>query len=178
MATLTISRLYKQFGSVEVLKGIDLEAQTGEFVALVGPLRLRQVDAARHDRRAGKRQRGRDPHRRQLVEWVARGSRHRDGVPYLCTYPTMTARQHDLRHGKPTECQNPSRTPRSSPSPHSCRSSRSSTAARSAFRRPAAALAMGRALVRDPKLFLFDEPCPISTPSCASTCAPRSRSCT
>ena len=37
MATLTVSRLYKRFGSVEVLKGIDLEAQTGEFIALVGP---------------------------------------------------------------------------------------------------------------------------------------------
>ncbi len=29
MATLTVSRLLKRFGSVEVLKGIDLEAQTG-----------------------------------------------------------------------------------------------------------------------------------------------------
>ena len=37
MATLSVSRLYKRFGSVEVLKGIDLEARTGEFVALVGP---------------------------------------------------------------------------------------------------------------------------------------------
>src|SRR6202034_867251 len=37
MATLTVSRLTKRFGSVEVLKGIDLEAKTGEFIALVGP---------------------------------------------------------------------------------------------------------------------------------------------
>src|SRR6201993_5613181 len=37
MATLSILGLYKRFGSVEVLKGIDLEAQTGEFIALVGP---------------------------------------------------------------------------------------------------------------------------------------------
>src|SRR5258708_6204831 len=37
MATLTVSRLTKRFGSVQVLKGIDLEAKTGEFVALVGP---------------------------------------------------------------------------------------------------------------------------------------------
>ena len=39
-------------------------------------------------------------------------------------------------------------------------------------------VAMGRAIVRDPQVFLFDEPCRISTPSCASPCAPRSRNCT
>src|SRR3982750_4704290 len=37
MSTLTISALRKNFGAVEVLKGIDLEAQNGEFIALVGP---------------------------------------------------------------------------------------------------------------------------------------------
>src|SRR5260370_30142591 len=37
MATLTISGLHKRFGAVEVLKGINLEAHAGEFVALVGP---------------------------------------------------------------------------------------------------------------------------------------------
>ncbi|TIW91750.1 MAG: ABC transporter ATP-binding protein, partial [Mesorhizobium sp.] len=37
MSTLTIRSLRKNFGAVEVLKGIDLEAQNGEFIALVGP---------------------------------------------------------------------------------------------------------------------------------------------
>ena len=37
MATLTIHALRKRFGAVEVLKGIDIEARTGEFIALVGP---------------------------------------------------------------------------------------------------------------------------------------------
>ena len=37
MASLTIRNLRKNFGVVEVLKGIDLEAKTGEFIALVGP---------------------------------------------------------------------------------------------------------------------------------------------
>src|SRR6202451_4099400 len=37
MSSLTISKLRKSFGSVDVLKGIDLEARTGEFIALVGP---------------------------------------------------------------------------------------------------------------------------------------------
>ena len=37
MSTLTIRSLRKNFGAIEVLKGIDLEAQNGEFIALVGP---------------------------------------------------------------------------------------------------------------------------------------------
>ena len=37
MASLTIQSLKKNFGSVPVLKGIDLEVKTGEFVVLVGP---------------------------------------------------------------------------------------------------------------------------------------------
>ncbi|MCP4380117.1 MAG: ABC transporter ATP-binding protein, partial [Hyphomicrobiales bacterium] len=37
MSSLTVRSLYKSFGVVEVLKGIDLEAQSGEFIALVGP---------------------------------------------------------------------------------------------------------------------------------------------
>src|ERR1700757_4975292 len=37
MASLTISNLNKSFGSVAVLQGIDLEVNTGEFVVLVGP---------------------------------------------------------------------------------------------------------------------------------------------
>ncbi|MFY8031706.1 MAG: sugar ABC transporter ATP-binding protein, partial [Devosia sp.] len=37
MASLTIRSIRKNYGNVEVLKGIDLEAKTGEFIALVGP---------------------------------------------------------------------------------------------------------------------------------------------
>src|SRR6267154_230458 len=37
MASLTIRDLNKSFGNVPVLKGIDLEVKTGEFVVLVGP---------------------------------------------------------------------------------------------------------------------------------------------
>jgi multiple sugar transport system ATP-binding protein len=37
MAALTIRDVYKRFHSVEVLKGIDLEMDSGDFTVLVGP---------------------------------------------------------------------------------------------------------------------------------------------
>ena len=37
MSSLTISGLRKSFGAVEVLKGVDLEAKTGEFVEYLLP---------------------------------------------------------------------------------------------------------------------------------------------
>ena len=36
-SSLTVRNIFKNFGLVEVLKGIDIEARTGEFVVLVGP---------------------------------------------------------------------------------------------------------------------------------------------
>lgn len=38
-------------------------------------------------------------------------------------------------------------------------------------------VAMGRAIVRSPKAFLMDEPCPTSMPNCGYRCAPRSPGC-
>lgn len=37
MASLTIDNIYKSFGSTDVLKGIDIDVQEGDFLVLVGP---------------------------------------------------------------------------------------------------------------------------------------------
>ena len=37
MATLTLSKLDKNYGAFHAVKGIDLDVSDGEFVALVGP---------------------------------------------------------------------------------------------------------------------------------------------
>ncbi len=37
MATLEISALRKRFGSLEILKGIDISLEQGGFLVLVGP---------------------------------------------------------------------------------------------------------------------------------------------
>ena len=45
MASVDIRSVTKRFGSVQVLHGVDVGIDDGEFVVLVGPVRLRQVDA-------------------------------------------------------------------------------------------------------------------------------------
>ena len=37
MATLKLENIQKSFGSVEIIKGVDLDVQDGEFVVFVGP---------------------------------------------------------------------------------------------------------------------------------------------
>ena len=37
MASISIRKLFKQFGNTPVIRGIDIEIRDGEFVALVGP---------------------------------------------------------------------------------------------------------------------------------------------
>ncbi|TIL48909.1 MAG: ABC transporter ATP-binding protein, partial [Mesorhizobium sp.] len=34
---VTLSDIYKSFGAVEVVKGLDLEIEDGEFLVLLGP---------------------------------------------------------------------------------------------------------------------------------------------
>ena len=104
-------------------------------------VRLRQVDAARHDRRAGNRERGRDPHRRNAGELGrAEGPRHRHGVSVLCALPDDDrAPEHDLRHGEPARAE--SRAGRGDQARRFAPADRAAPQpqARSAFRRPAAA---------------------------------------
>ncbi len=160
MATLSVSHLYKRFGPVEVLKGIDLEARTGEFIALVGPsgcgksTLLAMIAGLESVSEGEIRIEGR------LVNSVAPKDRDIAMVfQSYALYPTMTARQ-NMTFGMESR-----RVPKAEQD--------------AALKRVAALLqiepllnrkpgqlsggqrqrvAMGRALVRDQKLFLFDEP--------------------
>ena len=160
MATLTVRNLRKRFGPVEVLKGIDLEAATGEFIALVGPsgcgksTLLAMIAGLESVSEGEIRIDGR------LVNAVPPKDRDIAMVfQSYALYPTMTARQ-NITFGM--ESRGVPKAERDT-----------------AVKRVAALLqiepllqrkprqlsggqrqrvAMGRALVRDPKLFLFDEP--------------------
>ena len=160
MATLSITRLRKRFGVVEVLKGIDLEARTGEFVALVGPSGCGKSTLLAMI--AG-------------LETVSDGEIRIDGrlvnaVPpkdrdiamvfqSYALYPTMTARQ-NITFGMESR-----RVPKAEQDEAVKRVAALLQIEPLLNRKPGQLsggqrqrVAMGRALVRDPKLFLFDEP--------------------
>jgi multiple sugar transport system ATP-binding protein len=160
MASLTIQHLKKNFGSVPVLKGIDLEVKTGEFVVLVGPSgcgksTLLAIIAGLESVTEGEVRID-----QRVVNSVPPKDRDIAMVfQSYALYPTMTVRG-NMMFGMES---------RGVPKPV-----REKAVARVAEllriesllnRKPnqlsggqRQRVAMGRALVRDPKLFLFDEP--------------------
>ena len=160
MAALNVRGLHKRFGATDVLKGIDLTVENGEFAVLLGPSgcgksTLLNVIAGLEQANAGT---------------VEIGDRVVNNVPpkdrdiamvfqSYALYPSMTVRS-NITFGM--EC-------RGVPKPR-----QDEAVARVASllqidkllnRKPAQLsggqrqrVAMGRALVRDPLLFLFDEP--------------------
>ena len=160
MATLTVSRLIKRFGPVEVLKGIELEAKTGEFIALVGPsgcgksTLLAMIAGLESVTEGEIRIDG------ALVNLVAPKDRDIAMVfQSYALYPTMTARQ-NITFGMESR-----RVPKVEQDEAVKRVSALLKIEPLLNRKPGQLsggqrqrVAMGRALVRDPKLFLFDEP--------------------
>ncbi len=160
MSTLTINNIRKSFGAVDVLKGINLEAKSGEFVALVGPSgcgksTLLAIIAGLEKSTSGEIYIG-----ERLVNSVAPKDRNIAMVfQSYALYPTMTVRE-NMMFGMES---------RGVPKPE-----REVTLKRVSTllqienllnRKPGQLsggqrqrVAMGRALVRNPDLFLFDEP--------------------
>ena len=160
MATLSISRLYKRFGAVEVLKGIELEARTGEFIALVGPSGCGKSTLLAMIAGLETVSQGEIRIDGTLVNSVAPKDRDIAMVfQSYALYPTMTARQ-NITFGMESR-----RVPKAEQDQAVKRVSALLQIEPLLNRKPGQLsggqrqrVAMGRALVRDPKLFLFDEP--------------------
>ena len=160
MASLTIRNIFKNYGAVEVLKGIDIEAKQGEFIALVGPSgcgksTLLAMIAGLESVTNGEIWIG-----DRIVNSVAPKDRDIAMVfQSYALYPTMTVRQNML-FGMEA---------RGVPKPQQEEAIKRVSALlqieKLLNRKPGQLsggqrqrVAMGRALVRDPLLFLFDEP--------------------
>src|SRR5262245_14197969 len=160
MSALSVSNVYKRFGATEVLKGIDLEIGSGEFTVLVGPSgcgksTLLNIIAGLERQSSGSIEIG-----GRVVDDVPPKDRDLPMVfQSYALYPSMTVRQ-NITFGM--ECRN---VPRPQRDEAVARIARLLQIEALLDRKPAQLsggqrqrVAMGRALVRDPLLFLFDEP--------------------
>ncbi len=160
MATLSIAHLRKRFGPVEVLKGIDLEARKGEFVALVGPSGCGKSTMLAMIAGLETVTEGEIRIDDRLVNAVPPKDRDIAMVfQSYALYPTMTARQ-NITFGMESRG-----VPKAEQDEAVKRVAGLLQIEPLLNRKPGQLsggqrqrVAMGRALVRDPKLFLFDEP--------------------
>ncbi len=160
MGSLTIDNVKKSFGKVEVLKGIDLQVKDGEFVVFVGPSgcgksTLLRIIAGLEDASSGQvRIDGADvtvaPPAERGIAMV---------FQTYALYPHLTVRNNMTLGLKQI------RTPADEIERRLAAASAMLSLEPYLDRRPAELsggqrqrVAIGRAVVREPKLFLFDEP--------------------
>src|SRR3984957_10483289 len=160
MAALSVRGLSKRFANLEVLKGIDLDIESGEFTVLVGPSgcgksTLLSIIAGLERASAGTIEIG-----GRIVNDVPPKDRDIAMVfQSYALYPSMTVRQ-NITFGM--ECRH---VPKTRQQEALANVARLLQIEQLLDRRPSQLsggqrqrVAMGRALVRDPLLFLFDEP--------------------
>ncbi len=160
MAALVIRDVNKRFGPVDVLQGINLEIGSGEFTELVGPSGCGKSTLLNIIAGLEKQTSGSVEIDGRVVNDVP--PRDRDIAMVFqsyALYPSMTVRQ-NITFGM--ECRN---VPRAERDAAVARVSHLLQIEPLLNRKPGQLsggqrqrVAMGRALVRDPKLFLFDEP--------------------
>ena len=180
MASVAIRDVRKAFGSTTVIRGVDVAIGDGEFVVLVGPSGCGKSTLLRMIAGLENITVGRNPHRRaRRQRRAAERARHRHGVPEL---RALSAHDRRRQHGvlaqaaRRAASRDRARVKRAADilglAP--CSSAiRASSPAASASASPWAAPSCA---IR--RCFCSTSRCPISTPSCACRCAPRSRSCT
>jgi multiple sugar transport system ATP-binding protein len=160
VSSLVIRDLSKSFGNVEVLRNINLEARTGEFIALVGPsgcgkstllaMLAGLESVGQGEIEIGGRVVNRVPPKDRDIAMVFQS---------YALYPTMTVRE-NITFGMESRG-----VPKAAQADALARVAALLQIGDLLERKPfqlsggqRQRVAMGRALVRDPALFLFDEP--------------------
>lgn len=160
MATLTIRNIQKNYGAVEILKGINLDLDDGEFLVLLGPSgcgksTLLNMIAGLETVSDGEI---------LIGDTVVNGIHPKDRdiamvFQSYALYPNMTV-ERNIRFGLEMRG-----TPKDEQAKLVRRAAEILQIEQLLARKPAQLsggqrqrVAMGRALVRDPKIFLFDEP--------------------
>ena len=160
MASVTISDLHKRFGTVHILKGVSVDIEDGEFVILVGPSgcgksTLLRMVAGLESISAGEL---------RIGDRVVNGDSPKDRdiamvFQSYALYPHMTIAE-NMSFGLMLK-----RTPKNEIEASVARAAEILGLTHLLDRYPRQLsggqrqrVAMGRAIVRDPKVFLFDEP--------------------
>jgi multiple sugar transport system ATP-binding protein len=160
MSSLTISDVKKKFGSVDVLKGISLSIESGEFLVLVGPSgcgksTLLNLIAGLETITSGEIKIG-----DQVVNHIRPKNRDIAMVfQSYALYPNMNVRQNiafglETRKVPKPQIQETIQRVANMLQIHELLDRRPSQLSGGQRQR----VAMGRALARDPAIFLFDEP--------------------
>ena len=160
MADLKITALHKHFGNVHAVKGIDLEIAKGEFAVLVGPSgcgksTLLRTIAGLEDADAGRIEIGGNVvnHVRPRDRDIAMVFQNYALYPYLNVYENIAF---GLRARKTPEAELKTRVGRAADmlaiTPLLDRLPRQLSGGQRQR------VAIGRAIVRNPRIFLFDEP--------------------
>jgi multiple sugar transport system ATP-binding protein len=160
MAPVSLKKLVKRYGALEVVHGIDLEVKDREFIALVGPsgcgksTTLRMI-AGLEDVSGGTIEIGDNvvndlPPRARNISMVFQS---------YALYPHMTVRENmgfslKIAGRPPRKSRSGSTTPRPFSISRTLLERRPSQLSGGQRQR----VAMGRAIVRRPDVFLFDEP--------------------
>jgi multiple sugar transport system ATP-binding protein len=160
MSALVLRDIHKRFGTTEVLKGVNLECASGEFTVLVGPSGCGKSTLLNIIAGLERQTSGHVEIAGRIVDAVEPKDRDIAMVfQSYALYPSMTVRQ-NITFGM--ECRN---VPRARRAEAVDRVARLLQIEALLDRKPAQLsggqrqrVAMGRALVRDPLLFLFDEP--------------------
>jgi multiple sugar transport system ATP-binding protein len=180
MAQVRVERLKKSFGPVEVLKDIDLEVEDGSFVVLVGPsgcgksTLLRSIaglePVTSGSISIGGRQVNDLPPAKREIAMVFQSYAL---YPHMDVYQNMAFGLKIRRHAEGGD-RRARATSRRHPATGAALKRRPSELSGGQRQR----VAIGRAIVREAAVFLFDEPLSNLDAGAARQCASRSPSCT